>query len=89
MTELFELLESTQGIVTLKIEAFGFSIVQNVRIGGSRKYGDGMEFYTDNESSFFISEVTSKVVMEDNDDMFYIYAIQVASGAIITFVIDR
>ena len=89
MEELFEVLESTRGVVTLKIEAFGFSMMQNVRIGSARRFGDGMEFYTDNESNFFISSVTSEIVTEDHDDMFDVYVIQTVSKAVITIVIDR
>ena len=89
MEELFEVLEGTQSIVTLKIEAFGFSMMQNVRVGSARRFGDGMEFYTDNESSFFISSVTSEIVAEDHDDMFDVYVIQTVSKAVITIVIDR
>lgn len=89
MEELFDVLESTQSVVTLKIEAYGFSMVQNVRVGSARRFGDGMEFYTDNESSFFISDVTSEMINVYDDDMFIIYVIRAVSGAIITITIDR
>ena len=89
MEELFDLLERTQSVVTLKIEAFGFSMIQNVRIGSARRFGDGMEFYTDDEGSFFISDVTSEIINVYDDDMFIIYVVRAVSGAIITITIDR
>lgn len=87
MKTLFRLLGSTKGIVTIEIEAFGFSMTQNVRIGSIQVFTDGVKFYTDNESEFFISEISSSIIEETHDDLFYTCVIR-SVGAIITFTIE-
>jgi len=87
MEDFFELLSSTNDLVTIEVETSGFSMTHNFIIVSVREYLDGLELFTNNEGKIFLSRLACELLGTEEDGETISYILKSNNGVLLTITV--